>query len=400
MKLRNHENMQYYYNKSEEQTVSIESVPNIFWKFKNINIYEATVIDRMHHLDLGLFNYQITFTYNLLKELQGTSILDKLDNRLANIPRFLELKIFKNGIQSLSRMTANKYLWNNMYIMSQFEEFDDQNLKDFKNLIINWAQQFINIFQTYTSSELKFPKLHSWVYHTIGLIRKYGALNGFSTETYESLHKDFVKAPYYLTNKQNIEIQLMKMVQRQAIATKLLSSQSKNIKTISPYKFTNLIWTFSLNNAQKFINQKLKDYNSSSKIYFGLENFLQYLTIYFNSTKQINLDNYIVKIYSSITLENGSIIQATDNFYGKAWYSNVAVAINTEELFEYTSDQGICYRQWYDIKSEKNPYYYGCPRLQLNELFNVIDIEAIRNQVHVIPRFDKTNEYLVNKYIF
>ena len=56
--------------------------------------------------------------------------------------------------------------------------------------------------------------------------------------------------------------------------------------------------------------------------------------------------------------------------------------------------------QWYNFKSEKNQYYYECPRLQLTELFNVIDIEAIRNQVHVIPCFDKTNEYLVNKYIF
>ncbi|KAF0482339.1 zn-finger domain-containing protein [Gigaspora margarita] len=34
MELKNHENMQYYYNSNEEQTVSIESVPNIFWKFK------------------------------------------------------------------------------------------------------------------------------------------------------------------------------------------------------------------------------------------------------------------------------------------------------------------------------------------------------------------------------
>ncbi|KAF0408599.1 zn-finger domain-containing protein [Gigaspora margarita] len=34
MELRNHENMQYYYNSNEEQTVSIETVPNIFWKFK------------------------------------------------------------------------------------------------------------------------------------------------------------------------------------------------------------------------------------------------------------------------------------------------------------------------------------------------------------------------------
>jgi hypothetical protein len=34
---------------------------------RNINIYSATVSDRMHHLDLGLFNYQIIYTRELLK---------------------------------------------------------------------------------------------------------------------------------------------------------------------------------------------------------------------------------------------------------------------------------------------------------------------------------------------
>ena len=129
----------------------------------------------MHHLDLGLFNYQITFTYNLLKELHGASILDKLDNRLANIPRFPELKIFKNGIQSLSRITANEYrnlmkvmifvldnldisetlnkkllnlyeVWNNMYIMSRSEEFDDQSLKEFE-VIRNISNLFEFIYR-------------------------------------------------------------------------------------------------------------------------------------------------------------------------------------------------------------------------------------------------------------
>lgn len=122
-----------------------------------MNIYEATVIDRMHHLDLGLFKYQINFTCSLLKENYGASILDTIDNRLANIPRFPELKIFKNGIQSLSRITANEYRnlmkvmifvldnldigesiqnkllklyedWNNMYILSRYEEFTDNDL--------------------------------------------------------------------------------------------------------------------------------------------------------------------------------------------------------------------------------------------------------------------------------
>ncbi|CAG8813365.1 7675_t:CDS:1, partial [Gigaspora rosea] len=66
------------------------------------------------------------------------------------------------------------------------------------NLIINCAQQFTKLFKTYSASKLKFPKLHSWIYHTTDLIKKYGCLNGFSTETYKSHHKDFVKTPYYL----------------------------------------------------------------------------------------------------------------------------------------------------------------------------------------------------------
>ncbi len=100
-----------------------------------------------------------------------------------------------------------------------------------------------------------------------------------------------------------------------------------------------------MNNAQEFINQKLNNYSSNSKIYLGFEKLLNCLNLYFDTTNQTNLNNYIIKIYSSITLENGSIIRATDNFYSKAWYSNVSVAMNSDELLEYLSDQGICYGQ-------------------------------------------------------
>ncbi|KAF0412159.1 zn-finger domain-containing protein [Gigaspora margarita] len=73
----------------------------------NINIYKATVIDRMHHLDLGLYDHQITFTCDLLKSKYRYLILNKIDNRLANIPRHSELKIFKNEIQTAN--IANEY---------------------------------------------------------------------------------------------------------------------------------------------------------------------------------------------------------------------------------------------------------------------------------------------------
>jgi hypothetical protein len=63
----------------------------------------------MHHLDLGLFNYQVTFTRELLKELCGQVAVNELDNRLSTIPRFPGLKIFKNGLENIKRFTANEF---------------------------------------------------------------------------------------------------------------------------------------------------------------------------------------------------------------------------------------------------------------------------------------------------
>src|SRR6266480_1714739 len=75
----------------------------------HLNIYAATISDRMHHLDLGLFNYQVTYTRELLKEWYGQIVIDELDNRLARIPRFPGLKIFKNGLENIKRFTADEF---------------------------------------------------------------------------------------------------------------------------------------------------------------------------------------------------------------------------------------------------------------------------------------------------
>ena len=56
--------------------------------------------------------------------------------------------------------------------------------------------------------------------------------------------------------------------------------------------------------------------------------------------------------------------------------------------------------QWYDFKSQSQPYYHGCPRLQIKELYNFIEIEAIQDIIHIIPRFKSKNEYFLNNYIF
>jgi hypothetical protein len=56
--------------------------------------------------------------------------------------------------------------------------------------------------------------------------------------------------------------------------------------------------------------------------------------------------------------------------------------------------------QWYDFKSKKHPFLHGCPHLKFIELYNFVAIESIQGVVHIVPRFDKKNEYFVNKHIF
>jgi hypothetical protein len=121
----------------------------------------------MHHLDLGLFRYQVEFTCEILKLQYSVALVDKLNYRLSKIPHYQDLKIFSNGLQ-IARLTANEYRnlmkvmvfvldnlyskndkgvdnfisnndlvklyvsWNEMYILSRSEEFSESDLVKFK----------------------------------------------------------------------------------------------------------------------------------------------------------------------------------------------------------------------------------------------------------------------------
>ena len=82
---------------------------------------------------------------------------------------------------------------------------------------MDWAHKFINLLQQFSPSELRLPKLHSWLYHIDHSIREFGPLNGLCTETYETLHKYYVKAFYRRSNKRNINSQLLKNVSKTVI---------------------------------------------------------------------------------------------------------------------------------------------------------------------------------------
>jgi hypothetical protein len=135
----------------------------------------------MHHLDLGLFPYQIEYTREFLK-IKYNTLIDKIDWRLSKIPRFSGLKIFSHGIQSMARLTAKEYRdlmkimifvidnlyqediqniknkelttlyeeWNEMYIISRYEEFSESDLIKFKVKVLIIFKNLRIFLKTFT----------------------------------------------------------------------------------------------------------------------------------------------------------------------------------------------------------------------------------------------------------
>ena len=121
----------------------------------------------MHHIDLGLFKYQLEFTQEILKQVGGTELQKVFDERLRQVPRVSGLKLFSKFGQ-LKVMTAADHRhimkiilfalddifdeWNQitcnelcelyakfskMYIMSREESYSESKLKDFEVIIVN-----------------------------------------------------------------------------------------------------------------------------------------------------------------------------------------------------------------------------------------------------------------------
>ena len=57
--------------------------------------------------------------------------------------------------------------------------------------------------------------------------------------------------------------------------------------------------------------------------------------------------------------------------------------------------------KWYDHCEDGEPTeIYSCPRLMLMQDYNIIPLDNVAYAVHIIPRFDKENQFLVNRHLF
>ncbi|RHZ85588.1 hypothetical protein Glove_64g116 [Diversispora epigaea] len=107
--LRNKENMKKYYDNDTTKEASLEPVYNYFWDIPDLNIYDVTVPDRMHHLDL-------------------------------EIPRHPGLKIFAGGLQSIARLTANEF--RDLMKVMVFV-VDNLHNKDLSEVYVKWNEMYL-----------------------------------------------------------------------------------------------------------------------------------------------------------------------------------------------------------------------------------------------------------------
>ncbi|RHZ80478.1 hypothetical protein Glove_135g97 [Diversispora epigaea] len=306
---RSHNNMKLYYKNNTGKNVSIENVRNFFWSVPNINIYAATVPDRMHHLDLGLFQHQLNFTKILINKQCGKSFIDKMNNRVKLIPRYKDLKSFPND-----------------------ELYEDSGSSNF----------------------IKNNKI---------------------TEVYLKWNKI-----YLLSRKENYEESDVTLLQirRKAIITE---SSSKEIpKTPIALKYSKKLYEFCIQNAEIYIQTRMNDPDLEKEMKLGFEKFLEcldvYLEIYYKNLSEHGKIDMIFHIYGGVTLKFGSIIRATNKFHKKPIFSNIAVEMNADEIFEYTSDNGVlliteiimnyeepmhlALVQWYDFTSSRYMTHFYC----------------------------------------
>ena len=80
------------------------------------------------------------------------------------------------------------------------------------------------------------------------------------------------------------------------------------------------------------------------KIKNGFKNLEKSLKIYLELLN-LSIESFSLTIFESITIENGAIICATNKYHNKPWFSDIVITMNSEELFDYTTDKGICYGQ-------------------------------------------------------
>ncbi|RIB19821.1 hypothetical protein C2G38_1240865 [Gigaspora rosea] len=71
-------------------------------------------------------------------------------------------------------------------------------------------------------------------------------MNGWTSETYEPLHKDYIKKPYRSSNKRDINMQIIGTIKQRIILASLSNTSYDRLQN-SNEQFSTLIYSFTFN---------------------------------------------------------------------------------------------------------------------------------------------------------
>lgn len=108
--------------------------------------------------------------------------------------------------------------------------------------------------------------------------------------------------------------------------------------------FGNILWEISLDSIDSKIKSWEKSENPPHQNFVeALSNIIFALDIFLDTSSQNSENNdFYIKVYDAVHLENGEILRTTGKFQGKEWFSNVVVT-PAEDQEQYNSDDGAWY---------------------------------------------------------
>ncbi|PKY62910.1 hypothetical protein RhiirA4_490315, partial [Rhizophagus irregularis] len=232
----------------------------------------------------------------------------------------------------------------------------------------------------------------------------HGAINGFVTETYESLHKKWVKNPYRISNQHDATLQMLNTVRKQNIINYLFQFSKpvgSNVKQNTSV-MNGKIFTFELSSFDKFVSSYRNTTTLASEAFEAFNQFLPTLDKFFNL---INLAEFItthlivsVKWYRSAVISSRDTVRANSNWYGQPIFDNVSINMDSNEIEDYTTYDGLCFGKissfneafylalvrWYDYKYKNRLNLYDCPWIKLTSQYEFIPVDSVEMTLKIM----------------
>lgn len=129
------------------------------------------------------------------------------------------------------------------------------------------------------------------------------------------------------------------------IKRKELTSTTSKVVYRKAEGFGKLLWNLPLDGIHQKINSLKNSENPPhSNFIEGLSQIITTLDTFLDTSSQNSddSDEFCIKVYDAVHLENGQILRTTGEFQGKEWFSDVAVT-PAEDQEQYNSDEGAWY---------------------------------------------------------